>query len=67
MHHIKPVITNGNGKQKKGRGFSQEEIKQAGLSKQQAQQLKLPIDMRRNSVHEENVEAIKSHIPKKEA
>ncbi len=61
MHHIKPTITKQNGKQKQGKGFSPNELKQAGITKQQATQLKLPVDMRRKSVHEENVATIKAH------
>jgi ribosomal protein L13E len=61
MHHIKPTITKQNGKQKRGKGFSPNELKQAGVSKQQAKQLKMPVDMRRKTAHEENVATIKAH------
>ncbi len=61
MHHIKSAVTNQKGKQKRGKGFSPNELKQAGVSKQQARKLKMPVDMRRKSVHEENVATIKAH------
>ncbi len=61
MHHIKPTITKQNGKQKPGKGFSPHELKQAGVNKQQAKQIGLPIDQKRKSTHEENVETIKAH------
>mgnify|MGYP001268946610 CR=1 FL=1 len=61
MHHIKPTITKQNGKQKPGKGFSPNELKQAGVTKQQAKQIGLPIDIKRKSTHEENVETIKAH------
>lgn len=61
MHHIKATVINQNGKEKSGKGFSINEIKQAGITKQQAQQLKLPIDPRRKSTHENNVQTIKAH------
>ncbi len=64
MHHIKPTIVNQKGKQKAGKGFSPDELKAAGISKQQAQQAGLPVDMRRKSSHDQNVEAIKAHTQK---
>jgi ribosomal protein L13E len=67
MHHIRPVITKQNGKQKTGKGFSPDELKAAGISKQQAWQAGLPVDMRRKSSHDENVAAIKAHTKKTEA
>jgi ribosomal protein L13E len=67
MHHIKPVITKQNGKHKTGKGFSPDELKAAGISKQQAWQAGLPVDMRRKSSHDENVAAIKAHTKQTEA
>ncbi len=67
MHHIKPIITAQNGKEKQGKGFSPDEIKEAGISKQKARQLKLPVDERRKSCHQENVDAIKAHLPKQKS
>ena len=65
MHHIKPLITKQNGKQKAGKGFSINELKAAGINKQQAFQAGLPVDVRRRSEHEVNVAAIKAHTTKK--
>jgi large subunit ribosomal protein L13e len=67
MHHIKPTIVSQKGKQKQGKGFSINELKAAGISKQQAQQAGLPVDVRRKSEHEENVAAIKAHTKKSKA
>jgi large subunit ribosomal protein L13e len=64
MHHVKPIITAQNGKQKLGKGFSPDELKAAGVSKQQAKQAGLPVDMRRKSSHDENVASIKAHVKK---
>ncbi|MCL5877080.1 MAG: ribosomal protein L13e [Candidatus Bathyarchaeota archaeon] len=61
IHHVKPTVAKQNGKHKQGKGFSPNELKAAGISKQQAQQAGLPVDMRRKSEHEENVAAIKAH------
>jgi len=67
MHHVKPTITSPNGKQKQGKGFSPNELKAAGISKQQAYKAGLPVDARRKSLHAENVEAIKAHTKKGKA
>ena len=67
MHHVKPSITTQKGKKKQGKGFSPDELKAAGISKQQAKQARLPVDLRRKSSHDENVEAIKAHSKKPKA
>jgi ribosomal protein L13E len=66
MHHIKPTVTR-QGKQKAGNGFSPAELKEAGISKQQAQKMKIRLDCRRKSCHQANVETIKAHAPKPKA
>ncbi len=50
--------------QRKGRGFSPNELEKAGVNKLQARQLGLPVDYRRKTAHDENVETIKSHASK---
>ena len=62
MHHIKPVITKTNGSQRQGKGFSPDEIKEAGLNAGEARELRIPIDRKRKTCHEENIANIKSHI-----
>lgn len=42
-----------------GRGFSLNELREAGMLIEVAKRLGLPIDRRRRSVREENVEALK--------
>jgi ribosomal protein L13E len=64
MHHIKPTIISQKGKQKQGKGFSINELKGAGISKQQAQQAGLPVDVKRKSCHDENIATIKAHAKK---
>jgi len=64
MHHIKPTITSQKGKQKTGKGFSLNELKAAGVTKHQARLASLPVDVRRKSKNEANVDAIKAHIKK---
>ena len=65
MHHIKPKILKPNGKQRNGRGFSPEELKKAGLNPTEAPRLGLPVDLRRKTAHDENVQAIKAYVEKK--
>jgi ribosomal protein L13E len=61
MHHIKAIITKRNGKQCTGQGFSPNELKEAGVNKQQAKQMGIRIDVKRKSAHKENVDCIKAH------
>ena len=61
MHHIKPSITKRNGKHSVGKGFSPNELKEAGVNRQQAKQIGLPVDVKRKSKHKENVDCIKAH------
>jgi ribosomal protein L13E len=67
MHHIKPKIHRTYGKERNGRGFSLEELKKAGLNKAEAKKLEIPIDKRRKTAHEQNVQKIKSYAKKKKA
>lgn len=45
-----------------GRGFSLGELKAAGIDGVLAKQLNIPVDTRRKSVHEENVESLRRFI-----
>jgi large subunit ribosomal protein L13e len=67
VHKIKAVIARKFGKQREGRGFSREELKKACVNPQEAARLKLPSDRRRKTVHQENVETIKSIVAKAKA
>ena len=64
---MKAVITKQNGKQSIGRGFSLNELKEAGLNKQDAKKIGIPLDVKRKSLHDENVACIKSHAEKAKA
>jgi large subunit ribosomal protein L13e len=44
---------------REGRGFSLAEIQAAGLNAGEAQILGIPVDLRRKSSHEENIEILK--------
>ena len=64
MHHIKPMIIKEGYKQRQGKGFSKEELKKAGINLAEARKLKIPIDPRRNTAHEGNIETLKAHTKK---
>ena len=66
MHHVKPEVTKPDGK-RSGKGFSREELKKAGLNPAEAKKLKLPVDKRRKTAHDQNVKTIKAYAEKKKA
>ena len=66
MHHIKPVILKSGGKQRSGRGFSTEELQKAGIDLAEAKRLEIPVDKRRKTVYDQNVQAVKIYAEKKE-
>jgi large subunit ribosomal protein L13e len=47
---------------KRGRGFSSEETSQAGLTIDEARRMGLIVDLRRKTVHPENVDALKQYM-----
>ena len=47
---------------REGRGFSVAEVQAAGLNPGEAEILGIPVDLRRKSTHEENVEILKEYI-----
>lgn len=67
MHHVKPAVTSQTGKRRLGRGFSPDELKEAGLTAADARTLRLPVDRKRRTSHEENVDALKAHLEKPKA
>ena len=67
MHHVKPKILKPDGKQRSGRGFSRDEIGKAGLNSTEAARLGLPVDSRRKTAHDENIEAVKAYVEKAKA
>lgn len=54
-----------DGKQRCGKGFSVGELRKAGLSSTDAVKLHVPVDARRKTAHEENVEAVKAFLEKR--
>ncbi len=62
MHHIKPLVTKADGSQRPGKGFSPDEIKGAGLNAADTRRLRIPVDRKRKSCHDENIANLKSHL-----
>ncbi len=65
MTTIRAKILKEPGKQRYGRGFSREELKKAGTNPREAIDHGVPIDRRRRTAHEENVEVIKAFLEDK--
>jgi len=59
MAASRPLVHRRDGKQVEGKGFSLDELKKAGSSFAEAVRLHVPVDPRRRTVHDENVEALK--------
>jgi len=49
-------------KERKARGFSRAELKEVDLSLKDALKLGIPIDKRRRTKHEENVETLRKNL-----
>ena len=60
VEDIYAVIKKGR-KSRKGRGFSSHELKEAGLSFLQALELCIPIDPKRSTKYDENVDTLKAY------
>lgn len=51
---------------RRGRGFSREELKKAGLGIKQAVKLGASVDPKRRTMHADNVEVVKTFLENKE-
>jgi len=56
------VVRKRNGRTRKGRGFSRGELGETELDFKQALKLGIPIDRRRKTKNEENVEILKQYL-----
>jgi ribosomal protein L13E len=62
MTTVKAEVTSPRHKQREGRGFSRNELREAGSDRTEALKLKIPLDDKRKTVHAENVEALKAFL-----
>jgi len=60
-----PTVLKKNGKKRKGKGFSREELKKCGLSFREALRLRVPVDSRRKTAHKENISTLKRILKNK--
>jgi predicted flap endonuclease-1-like 5' DNA nuclease len=56
------AIVKRKSKKRVGKGFSKEELKEVGLSCAEALNLDIPIDTRRSTKHDENMQTLKTRI-----
>jgi ribosomal protein L13E len=64
MHHIIPIITDQTGKKRRGKGFSLNELKEAGLNTSDTKKLGVHLDRKRKTAHEQNIKTLKVHATK---
>ncbi len=67
MMATKPIVFRKGGKQREGRGFSRNELREAGTNPREAIKLRIPIDMKRKTNHAENVETLRTLLETKKA
>lgn len=58
MAVIKPLVFKKGEKLRIGKGLSLNELKEAKISVKKALKLGIPVDLRRRTIHEENVKAL---------
>ncbi len=64
MSQLKPVIVSQTGKERMGKGFSPDELKEAGLTSVDAAKLGISVDRKRRTSREENIETLKAQVEK---
>jgi large subunit ribosomal protein L13e len=62
MSLTRPATRKKSGGTREGRGFSRGELKKVGVSPRHALRAGLPIDLRRRTVHEENLELLTQRL-----
>lgn len=65
MRMVTPIVKRGS-LIREGRGFSIEELKELGLNIGEARRLGIPVDERRSTSYEENIERLKNWIAEAE-
>jgi large subunit ribosomal protein L13e len=67
MAAVTSKVLKKNGKQRRGKGFSREELKKAGSNTTDALKLHIPLDFKRRTAHEENIENLKAFFASRKA
>lgn len=60
---LEPSVKRPEGKARLGRGFSLNELKEVGITVDQARKLKIPVDERRSSKWQDNIARLKELLP----
>jgi ribosomal protein L13E len=59
---IQSIVQKKDNRTKGGRGFSRDELKEAGIDVKRALKLSIPVDSRRKTKHKENVKRLKKYL-----
>jgi len=59
---VQSLVQKKGGRTRIGRGFSRGELREGGVDVKRAHKLGMPVDLRRKTKHEENVEILKQHL-----
>ena len=59
---IRPIVRKKKNGMKEGKGFSKGELEKVGIDFKQALRAKIPIDLRRQTKHEENIKLLKHYL-----
>jgi len=61
---VQAVVEKRGGETRRGDGFSRGELREVGIDFQTALRLRIPIDKRRKTKHEENVKTLRQQLRK---
>ena len=59
---LQPMVQKRKGETRRGKGFSRNELREAGTNSKQARKLGIPVDPRRKTKHDENVKFLKNYL-----
>jgi large subunit ribosomal protein L13e len=59
---IRPIVRKKRNRLREGKGFSKGELREVGIDFKQALKLKIPIDVRRKTKHEDNIKTLNHHL-----
>jgi ribosomal protein L13E len=59
---IRPIVQKKKGRTREGKGFSRDELKEVKIDSKQALRLKIPIDLKRRTKHEDNVKTLRHYL-----